>query len=209
MAIGQHIGNQSIKHYMDDFFLVAHNEARELLRRHSQSVPRTPHPARGGKCVPPTTRLVPLAVEFDTDSMTISLPHDKSTAILGELRDLHQRRIANKRKLLSVVEKLLHAAKCIASGREFIRRILDAALTIDRLGHGVRITTALRRDIQWWLEFLPGWNGSFFIILKRLSGYCRTAHTDSSGFAGAAVHHNTARSAFYGCPLQRRRRNAR
>ena len=188
----QEANNPSIHHYLDDFYFVANSNAAAarsyqtiLTLSHRLGVPLAPE-----KCVPPTTRLVLLGVELDTTTMTISLPSEKAIAILDALRDLYPHSKTTKRQLLSLVGKLVHASKCVPPGRGFTRRLLDAALTATRPGHRVRITAALRRDLQWWLVFLPRWNGTFPLIPPRRQEPDLTVFTDSSGRAGAAVQND-------------------
>ena len=185
-----HANHPSIRHYLDDFFLAAPSAAA-ASRAYRTILTLTQSlgvPLAADKCVPPTTRLVLLGVETDTDRMTIALPADKQAALISSLHALSRRTKATRRELLSVVGSLMHAAKCIPPGRGFTRRILDAALSVERSGHRVRLTAALRRDIQWWVEFLPQWNGTFPLIPPRPWTACLEVYTDSSGTAGAAVH---------------------
>ena len=185
-----HSNNPLVRHYLDDFFLVAPSLS-VASRTYNTILDQSRDlgvPLAADKCVPPTTRLVLLGVEIDTDSMTISMPAEKCASLLDKLQALANRPKAKRRTLLSVVGILGHASKCIPPGRGFTRRILDAALSVARPGHRVRLTAALQRDVQWWLTFLPQWNGTFPLIPPRPWATCLQVHTDSSGTAGAAVH---------------------
>ena len=186
----QHANSSAIRHYLDDFFLVA-PDAATATRTYQTILNLAAElgvPLAADKCTPPTTRLTLLGVVLDTQTMTISLPPDKVEGILSSLSSLQHRSKATKHELLSVVGKLVHASKCVPPGRAFTRRILNAALTVVQPRHRVRITTQLRRDLRWWLEFLPRWNGSFPLIAP-IDGRAHTSvYTDSSRLAGAAVH---------------------
>ena len=190
----RHSGNVAIRHYLDDFFAIGprgsdacHRAYHSFLDVSRQlGVPLAP-----SKCLPPATRLELLGVILDTDAMTVSLPPAKLAAILDLLRALRSRDKCTKRELLSVGGKLAHAATCVPPGRAFTRRILDAAYSVDRLGHRVRITRHLRRDLDWWGAYLPLWNGDFPLIpppAERV--YLVDVFTDSSERGGAAHHQN-------------------
>lgn len=97
---------------------------------------------------------------LDTEALTISLPDRKVEDILNVLRSVRRHRKVRQRDLLSLVGKLVHAAKCVPAGRSFFRRLLDAAYTVRRPHHWISLTASTKRDIDWWLAFLPSWNGS-------------------------------------------------
>ena len=95
----QHAKHHSIRHYLDDFFIVASGEA--LAARSYDTILNMSRelgvPLAAEKCVPPTTLLVLLGVEIDTERMTISLPADKAAAIISAIRDLIDRNKVTKR----------------------------------------------------------------------------------------------------------------
>ena len=187
-----HSGHSAIRHYLDDFFAVGSPGSDACTRAYGSifevcsqlGVPLAPD-----KCVPPTPRLELLGVILDTDAMTVSLPPGKVDALLALIRAMKSRDKCKKRELLSLGGKMAHASTCIPPGRAFTRRVLDAAHTVDRLGHRVRLTTGLRRDLAWWEAYLPVWNGVFPLIPPpAYREYCADVHTDSSERGGAAYY---------------------
>ena len=64
-----------------------------------------------------------------------------------------------KRKLLSLIGKLSFAAKVVPAGRLFLRKLIDLSTKVKKLHHRVSLTACAKADIQWWLNFLPSWNG--------------------------------------------------
>ena len=67
--------------------------------------------------------------------------------------------------------------------------MLDAAGTVTSLHHRVRLTAAVRDDLQWWHTFLPRWNGTFPIVPPRaeVTADAELA-TDSSRTGAGACH---------------------
>ena len=138
----RHSGHGAIRHYLDNYFAVGPRTSdacdrayRSILDACRQlRVPLAPR-----KCVPPTTRIELLGVTLDTVTMTASLPAAKTSALIELLRTMQSREKCTKRELLSLGGKLAHASSCVPPGRAFTRRILDAAHSVDRLGH--RTTT--------------------------------------------------------------------
>ena len=41
----------------------------------------------------------------------------------------------------------------------FLRRLIDLSTTVHSLLHHISINSEARKDIQWWVDFLPLWNG--------------------------------------------------
>ncbi len=111
------------------------------------------------KLVAPTTRLVFLGIQFDTESCEISLPQEKLTDIISVTGSFLDRTRATKRQLQSLAGKLNFAAKVVRGGRTFLRRILNCIMRLRRPHHKAKITAAAKADIQWWNSFLRGFNG--------------------------------------------------
>ena len=44
-------------------------------------------------------------------------------------------------------------------GRAFLRRMIDLMKVAKLPSHHVRLTSDFKSDLQWWVSFLPGWNG--------------------------------------------------
>jgi hypothetical protein len=65
---------------------------------------------------------------------------------------------------LSLIGGLSFATKCIPAGRIFLRRLLDLAHSVKQLHHRVRLGPSFQADIDWWLTFLPTWNGSYSFL---------------------------------------------
>ena len=69
-----------------------------------------------------------------------------------------------KRALLSLIGKLAFAAKVIPAGRIFVRRFLDASTKVTALHHHIRVSAAMRADLDWRLAFAAKWNGKSFFL---------------------------------------------
>ena len=110
------------------------------------------------KLIGPVTVIIYLGIEIDSDDMVIRLPAEKLSELLDLLNIWHDRKKCTKRELLSLIGKLSFAAKVVQPGRIFLRRLIDLSTTVHELHHHISITRESRRDIEWWLEFLPTWN---------------------------------------------------
>ena len=156
----EHLHNPHIIHYLDDFLTICLDtfigvEALcTLLGVATKEEKRTA----------PTTVITFLGVEIDTVSQTITLPQDKLTALLQELRTFSTLQKCTKRSLLSLIGKMAFAAKAIPAGRIFTRRLIDTSTRVQHLHHHLRLSRASQADIQWWLSFAADWNGKSFFL---------------------------------------------
>ena len=114
------------------------------------------------KVVQPATRVTCLGVDIDTEQFTVSIPPEKITEILKECNSWANREECTKRQLQSLLGKLLYITKCVRISRPFLNRMLDVLRSADKLSK-ISLTVDFRRDLNWFLEFIPKFNGKAFI----------------------------------------------
>ncbi len=149
-------------HYLDDFLLFGPPNLaqcgaslhRALSRCESLGVPVAPTKTEG-----PTTVLTFLGIQLDTITMTLSLPEEKLSRLLGMIREWGKKSSCTKRELLSIIGCLQHACCVIKPGRPFLRRMIELSKGVRALHHRVRLNAGFRSDLKWWGCFLPLWNG--------------------------------------------------
>ncbi|XP_057296124.1 uncharacterized protein LOC130625059 [Hydractinia symbiolongicarpus] len=122
-----------------------------------------------------------LGIEIDTVNFVVRLPQDKFTELLSSLHKWLGKKKCTKRELLSLIGSLSFACKVAKCGRMFLRRIIDLSTTVHSLHHHTSLTTESRKDIQWWCEFLPTWNGIAIIHTETLDSSSINLFTDASG----------------------------
>ncbi|OQV20021.1 hypothetical protein BV898_06025 [Hypsibius exemplaris] len=95
------------------------------------------------------------------------------------------RKYATKREILSLVGGLAFATKCIPAGKIFLRRLLDLAHSVTQYHHRVKLGPSFRADLEWWLNFLPLWNGQHsFLDSEWSSAFDLHLYTDAAGTIG-------------------------
>ena len=159
--IMQHKNIPSIIAYLDDFLIVAEtkeiclqylNTLLTLLRKLGFSI-------NYKKVCGPSQRLTFLGIVLDTFSMTLELPRDK----LNELKDMLNKSKScaklTKRQLQSIAGKLNWATQCVYGGRFYLRRIQTKINSLHYPWHHTRVTSCMKADIQWWLDFIDIFNG--------------------------------------------------
>ena len=139
-------------HYLDDFLFMGTpgslSCARALqitLDTCSQlGVPVATHKTEG-----PVSRLTFLGIKIDTQEMTLSLPEEKQTRILGLVLSWRSKQTASKRELQSLIGHLSHAAMVVLPGRMFLRQMIDLMKTAKHPSHHIRLTAGFRSDLHW------------------------------------------------------------
>ena len=113
-----------------------------------------PHKTEG-----PTSCLVFLGIELDTQQWIVRLPDIKLRRLQEEIRKWESKKACTKRELLSLIGQLQHACCVVRPGRSFLRRMIDLSKGVRKLHHKGRLNRGFRSDLQWWACFLPAWNG--------------------------------------------------
>lgn len=148
--------------YLDDFFVVGATRAEcqqafttllSLLRKLGFYISYN-------KLVCPTTCLVYLGIQIDTELMTIALPADKLGQLQDTIQQFSQRKRASRKQLQSLAGKLSWACQAIKGGRSFLRRILDMLAQLKHATNKVLLSQDFRLDLKWWQDFLSLFNGT-------------------------------------------------
>jgi hypothetical protein len=118
------------------------------------------------KAEAPTTMITYLGVQFDSISMTMSVPPDKVTEIKAEIGLWLKKSTITKRDLQSLLGKLFWVAKVVRNARPFMGRLLAQLRTITNLKEGkkVKLSDESKKDILWWNKFLDRFNGISMIV---------------------------------------------
>ena len=114
------------------------------------------------KATPPTTRLTWIGVEFDTELMEMRIPEQKVKETLRLVREWALRQSATRLQLQSLLGKLLHISQCVKPARLFVSRMLETLRSAPPTGYAA-LDPEFQRDIDWFLRFLPSYNGIHLI----------------------------------------------
>ena len=179
-------------HYSDDYLLIS-PALFYLALQQKQTMLEVFRflniPVAEDKLLGPANALPYLGIDIDTVAMTAAVPRDKLDAILNLLPKWNNRRTATKQQLLSLIGKLSHVALVVRPGRLFLRRLIDLSCTVKENHHHVNLNMEARKDVQWWLTWLPTWNATSLIPQSKaiLSSDLRL-FTDASGMGFGAVY---------------------
>ena len=145
-------------------------------------------PVADEKTIGPSQSLPYLGIDIDSARQEIRLPQDKLQELLQLLRGWACLRKCTKREVLSLIGSLSFAAKVVKPGRMFLRRLIDLSTTVKRLDHHISLNADSKADIQWWLDFLPGWNGVCMMQTDVISSPTLSLFTDASDLGFGALY---------------------
>ena len=189
MVIG---GILYVVHYLDDFLICAPDKATcsKWMHIFMSIFQDIGVPIATDKTVGPTSKLTYLGIEIDSLTQCIRLPEGKFLSLLTLLGQWEGKKKCTKRELLSLVGSLSFAAKVVKPGRIVLRRLIDLSASVGKLSHHISLNSEARRDIQWWLDFLPSWNGVSFFQEDLISTEALMLFTDASNLGMGGVFEN-------------------
>ena len=187
-------GVRHLLHYLDDFFTAgpaASQECQMNLQSMFTLCEDINAPIKLSKVEGPTTSLTFLGIHLNSQTMQASISDDRKRTLISELHWMIGRDKCTQRQLLSLIGKLSFCCKVLPAGRIFLRRMIDLSSTVSRLHHRIRLTSEARLDLQWWLDFLPGWSGTSLILHTRwVPSSSLHLYTDASGLHGWGAYWN-------------------
>jgi len=181
-------GVRHVLHYLDDFFtagLPGTTECSDNLQAMLSLCNNISAPVKTSKVEGPSTQLTFLGIVIDTEHMTASISLERKADLLLSIQSLRKKDKCTKHQLLSLVGKLSFACKVVPAGRIFLRRLIDLSCKVSRMHHHLRLCTDAYLDLDWWLAFLPTWNGTSYILESTWStSPSMSLFTDASGRLG-------------------------
>ncbi|OWA54933.1 hypothetical protein BV898_19320 [Hypsibius exemplaris] len=139
----------------------------------------------------PSTRLPFLGILLDSVAQTISLPSGKHAEIVAVISAWLHRTSCSHTELQSLIGTLSWAAKCIPSGRLYIRRMIHLLMAHKAQRGCIPLSRDFFLDLRWWETFLPLWNGSCsFISPKWTASSVLHLFTDASSTLGCGAFYD-------------------
>ena len=111
------------------------------------------------KDCPPATTMICLGVEVDTNAFCLRVPRARLDDLLLELTHWKDRTSYRLKDLQSLLGKLSFITACVKSGRIFMSRLLNNLRVFPSSRRTVPVSHDMKLDIDWWVTFLPLFNG--------------------------------------------------
>lgn len=191
-VVENNTGLSTLDHYLDDFIFAGRAQTNQckLLRDNflqitkNIGVPIAPEKLKG-----PTTVLVFLGFEIDTDEMVVRIPREKLDALLSELQNILGLSKITLKNLQALVGSLNFFSRAIRSARAFNRRFYDLTVKVRQPHHFIRLTKEVKEDIGVWVSFLQSFNGkTYFPESEWSSNDVLELFTDSCGSIGCGAY---------------------
>ena len=115
--------------------------------------------------------------------MLLTLPHDKVSDLITTLQEFPSRSRASLHQLQQLAGKLNYACQVVRGGRTYLRRVLNILAPLKRPHHKVKLPGEFYLDIDWWLSFLPTFNGVSAITPDREFHILMDSSTVGAGIA--------------------------
>ena len=151
---------EHLLHYLDDVLTAGEANSHQCgadMQTIKKAFDQLGVPSALDKFIGPTTCLICLGIEINTVKQEIRLPKDKYDELMSILTSWTNTQKVTKHKLLSLTVSF--ADKVVRPGRIFLRSLIDLSKTTRKLHHHITFNAGAKADINWWLEFLPHWNG--------------------------------------------------
>ena len=176
-------------HYLDDFFLcvASQDECRKHMDTMLSLFAELGVPVAEDKTCGPAQVVSYLGIEIDVLASEIRLLSDKLKDLLSLLQQWKGRKKCTKHELLSLIGSLSFAAKVVKPGRMFMHYRIDLSTSVSSLNHHITLNSESKADVQWWLDFLPDWNGASTIQSEPVTSASLSLFTDASGASFGAV----------------------
>ena len=110
------------------------------------------------KASPPAYIAVFLGILFNTITMTMQITPDRLDEIKELLQQWMEMKSATLNQLQSLLGKLNFAASTVRAGRIFVSRLINALKEFPKKGQR-KISKSMRKDIQWWINFMEEFDG--------------------------------------------------
>lgn len=174
--------------YLDDFYgadtperaSLAFQTLQDLL--HELGLQTSPD-----KDCPPSTNMVCLGVEVDSDHFTLSVTETRVKDLFSELSSWSSRESYTLKQLQSLLGKLSFVTACVKPGRIFMSRLLNSLRAFPSTRARLPVSADMKADIAWWLDFLPIFNGTSLIKPIHWEFDDLQFTTDASLHAGGAT----------------------
>jgi hypothetical protein len=187
-------GCTNVIHYLDDYFTCgspASLECKSNLDIMLSMCDLLGIPSNPSKTVQPTTELEFLGIVISSTKMNLTMSDQRLEDIIEELLFWRTKGIGPKRKLLSLLGKLVFLCRMVQPGRIFTRRLFTASAKVKLLYHRVKLSSESMKDIDWWLSFIKIWNGtSVFLEHNWTLSSVLTFAADASNLGMGAVYLN-------------------
>ena len=104
-----------------------------------------------------------LGIDIDSHEGVAHIDPKHLQVIIHELSSFHQAKLATKHEILSLIGKLHFVYRVCPPSRAFLWWMIDTSRKVQYLHHCIKMNAEFWDDTEWWLNYLPSWNGVSFL----------------------------------------------
>ena len=149
--------------YCDDLGGVEATKARadESFTRLGSLLPELGLVESVDKARAPSTVMTYLGVNFNTITMTMSVPPEKMAEIKEDIERYYKKSTTTKKSLQSLLGKLFWVSRVVRHSRTFMGRLLSQLRDMSGKSDNIKMKLSedCRKDLLWWRCFLAEYNG--------------------------------------------------
>ena len=153
---------QDLLHYLDDYFtvgppdsLVCANNIATMIAK-CEELGFTINPKKVTK---PATNTNFLRVDIDSVTMEARSDPSHLSETISLLKGISGWHSATKQTILLLLAKLNFVCHVCRPGRAFLHHMIEASMKAQHLHHRIKLNKEFHWDVDWWLQWLPTWNG--------------------------------------------------
>lgn len=150
--------------YLDDVLLICPpgKNADDIFATARSLVRRVGLPIAWDKLVSPCKIIRFLGIIIDCDQREIRIPQQKVDSFIRLAIETKQKKFISRKEIQSIAGHVNYLGKAVCPARLFMNRIL--ALLRSMKGRSIRISQQMCEDLNWFITFLPQYNGRSLII---------------------------------------------
>ena len=157
---------QDLLHYLDDYFTAGPADTSDCQHNIGKMVGvcrDLGFAVNPAKVTPPMSVTNFLGIDIDSVQGVARIDPELLQAISQELSGFRWAKSATKCEILSLIGKLHFICRVCPLGRAFLHRMIDVSKKAKYLHHWIKLSAEFQGDVEWWLTYLPTWNGVSFL----------------------------------------------
>ena len=183
-CVRQRMPSGKLIHYLDDFLggEKASDICSLIMKVFETCMSDLGVPLATDKTTGPTTVIVFLGLELDSDLMVVRIPSHKVAEVIQKIQNILSKDKCELRVMQSLIGSLNFCCRAIPAGRPFCRRLINSICGLTKPHHHLRISKSIKLDLDMWLQFFQNHNGiSVFHDRFWVSNSDLELFTDSAG----------------------------
>ena len=153
---------QDLLHYLDDYFTVGPPQSPVCTNNITTMIATCEElgfTVNSEKVTKPATTTNFLGIDIDSVAMEARIDPTHLSKTISLLKDIMGYWSTTKQSILTLIGKCHFMCHICRPGRAFLHCMIETSMKAWHLHHRIKLNQEFCRDIDWWLCYLPTWNG--------------------------------------------------